>query len=919
VAEALDYAHRQGVLHRDIKPSNLILDTAGTVWITDFGLAKHKGDDFTHTGDIVGTLRYMAPERLRGHADARSEVYSLGLTLYELCTLRAAVEGQDRVSLVRHIEQSQPPAPSLLVPNIPRDLETIILKSIDKLPEHRYRSAADLAADLRLFLADRPILSRRSLWTERLWRWCRRNPVPAVLTACVAALLAVVVVGSLLFAVFTGRQASMLAVEKGRAEVAEQVAIGAKEQAIRRLYVSCLGQARAGRWSARPGQYYETLASLTQAAEVLPTLGLPEGEMQRRRLILRNEAIAAMPLIDVREAKRWNVASGWTCTVAFTSDYSCYAQSDSEGNVVIRQVRDDATLARFPAPGQRAWVLVFSPDGRFLAGKFHRGAPRPTPPMIRVWDCSSRRLVLALDGVTSSGKMAFRPDSAQLAVVGPGREISLYDLPGGTLKRRMEIGRDPSDLCYEPSGSRLAMAFVDSNRVELWDGHSDALETLVQAGGVRSLAWSPDGQTLALGIANGNIFLYRLSPTPQRLPPLEGHQANVVQLLFSHRGNLLVSLSWDGTTRFWQVASGRQVLQAEATLPILGGFREDDRQLVFVLGDVGFGIWDVATGGPLRILAGNGDVRSRWSVRFHPTSPHLLAASTERGVELWDVRAGERLAEIDAPAARSAVFLPGGQGLLTSSSKGVQRWSIEIPSESGPPVVIGESQTLLQAGSDRIDVDTAGRWLAIDTGPYRASLLALDRRDKPIELPEHRHIDRVAISPDGHWLVTSTWQGRGLRLWDVEGRKQVRDLAPEVGSATPAFSPDGRWLAASDGTSYLLWEVSSWKLVREIAREHPDGWPGPVAFSHDSRLLVVPHTRYVAQIIDPETGRTLGVLEPTAAKTLSDHAFSPDGRYLATSAAENIQLWDLTAIGDQLQSMHIGWFSPGPVTAAKEE
>jgi len=204
-------------------------------------------------------------------------------------------------------------------------------------------------------------------------------------------------------------------------------------------------------------------------------------------------------------------------------------------------------------------------------------------------------------------------------------------------------------------------------------------------------------------------------------------------------------------------------------------------------------------------------------------------------------------------------------------------------------------------------LDAGGRWLAIDTGPERASLLALARADKPIPLAEHQHLDRVAISPDGRWLVTSTWKGLGIRLWDVQHRKYVCDLAPEVGSATPAFSPDGRWLAVSDGSFYLLWEVDRWKLVHKILREHPDGWPGPVAFSHDSRLLAVPHTRYVAQLIDPQSGRTLGVLEPTTSKSLSDHAFSPDGRYLATSEAENIQIWDLTAIRQRLQQLKIGW------------
>ncbi len=166
VAEALDYAHRHGILHRDIKPSNLILDTSGTVWVTDFGLAKQEGDDFTHTGDVVGTLRYMAPERLQGRGDARSDLYSLGLTLYELITLRPALDSSDRAGLIRQIESDNPPPLRQLAPQVPRDLETIVLKSIEKSPSHRYRSAAEMAEDLRLFLADRPILARRSFWPK---------------------------------------------------------------------------------------------------------------------------------------------------------------------------------------------------------------------------------------------------------------------------------------------------------------------------------------------------------------------------------------------------------------------------------------------------------------------------------------------------------------------------------------------------------------------------------------------------------------------------------------------------------------------------------------------------------------------------------------------------------------------------------
>src|SRR5262249_28753390 len=143
VAEALEYAHQQGTLHRDIKPSNLLLDAHGTVWVTDFGLAKVSADsDLTHTGDIVGTVRYMAPERFAGHCDARADVYALGLTLYELLTKCPAFEAGDRNALIREVTQAEPKRLRALDRSIPRDLETIVHKTIEKDPGHRYASAA---------------------------------------------------------------------------------------------------------------------------------------------------------------------------------------------------------------------------------------------------------------------------------------------------------------------------------------------------------------------------------------------------------------------------------------------------------------------------------------------------------------------------------------------------------------------------------------------------------------------------------------------------------------------------------------------------------------------------------------------------------------------------------------------------------
>ncbi|MFO1054325.1 MAG: serine/threonine-protein kinase [Planctomycetota bacterium] len=191
VADALGYAHAQGVLHRDVKPGNLLLDAHGVVWVTDFGLAKAVGSDgLTMSGDLVGTLQYMAPEQLHGRYDVRTDVYGLGLVLYEMLTLRPAYSDPERGGLIRKIEQGVVTKPSEIRGEIPRDLETIVLHAIQHDPAHRYQTATELADDLLRFLEDRPVLARRANALEHAWRWCRRNRLVAGLAS--VALLSMV-------------------------------------------------------------------------------------------------------------------------------------------------------------------------------------------------------------------------------------------------------------------------------------------------------------------------------------------------------------------------------------------------------------------------------------------------------------------------------------------------------------------------------------------------------------------------------------------------------------------------------------------------------------------------------------------------------------------------------------------------------
>ncbi len=375
VAAALAYAHGQGILHRDIKPANLLLDLRGTVWITDFGLAKSAdADDLTHAGDIVGTLRYMAPERFDGQGDARADTYALGLTLYEMLTLTPAFAADTRAKLVEQVLAASPPKPRSINPAIPRDLETIVLKAIARDPALRYQSAGELADDLRLYLEDRPIRARRASSAEQAFRWCRRNPAVASLMTAVLLVFAVGMVVSWAFAQQAERQekdargeAKRADDERDRANTEAGRVRAGQDRTRHLLYLAWMADAgiayqdnRIGRvldllreTTPAPGEpdprgweWYFLRRATTSSARVIPLPavetgpGVPSGPGTSGMYAL----LSLTP--DGREAllskggkspglERWDLATG-KCVRA----YPVYGVVSADGRFVLKSVPD---------------------------------------------------------------------------------------------------------------------------------------------------------------------------------------------------------------------------------------------------------------------------------------------------------------------------------------------------------------------------------------------------------------------------------------------------------------------------------------------------------------------------------------------------------------------------------------------------
>ena len=901
-AVALAYAHEQGILHRDIKPSNLLLDVHGTLWVADFGLAKAAADsDLTHTGDVVGTIRYMAPERFQGRCDARSDIYALGLTLYELLAKQPAFTADDRNALLREITQGEPPRLRKVDRTIPRDLETIVAKAIDKEPAHRYASAGAMADDLHRFLEDRPIEARRALLVERLVRWSRRNPWLAGQTALVFLLLLAVAVGS-----------SVMAVQIARRGQAERLARLAALEANARLRVTqetLRHTVYAARLNAAQSAWEADNTS--HCREMLEAARPSPGETDLRGFEWHYWRSRFRPAVFSFQGQRSQVVS-----VAFSHDGRRIASAGGDVRLF------DATTGQslLPPVGQENLTVALNPDSTRVAAAGLDGT-------IRVWRTADGRLVQELKGHTSAVvSVAFSPDGHRMASC-DSATVRIWDAGSGallhTFKRHQAIdlklnpsladifsgSPDPAyillpgapNVVFSPDGLRVASA-TGSGTVTVWDVSSGQVwftfrfdqvrsGNRVKGAGIASVRFGPDGKTLHAVIPGVGWVAWEwsdaLPPDSRQVRLLDRFSRKVARLDLGVRDRTALMLT-DGTVRF---------LTHE-------------------------GEWDTLA---LDTPRGIGTV-----VALSPDGTRLATAGSDQTLTVWNVRPSVRTFRVSAASEAIAADRDAGFRIAISPD------SRRIVSAGGSvPVRVHDAEdgrVLLTLGRQfpvhSLAYSPDGRSIAAG-GPDRVIHVwdAIDGRDlrtlkgRPgfIVANGHEEVVGLSFSPDGNRLA-SAQTGGPVRVWDLSsgderlhlGQERAATERHQAGDGTAhftvhfedlhsasvvAFSPDGAVIASYGSQKIHLSDSQSGRLLKIIPV--PDSDVAGLAFSPDCREL--------AGACSDATIRVWDIVEPRPRLVLRGHAgrvagvaYCPDGQRLASAGEDGtVRLWD-AAGGDAL-------------------
>lgn len=945
-AEAAHALHEAHVVHRDIKPGNIMVTPDGThAVLMDLGLAQLADDTegrLTLTRQFVGTLRYASPEQVLavGALDRRSDVYSLGATLWELLTLRplfGATEATPTPELMRKIELTEPDRPRRHNPAVRRDLEAIVLKCLEKEPERRYLTAADLALDLRRWQQGEPVHAQPPTLRYVAGKYIRRHRVRFAALALV------------LFAIILGTCFAFYRVNVARHDALHRLARLVTANGVRLMDEGDL------------------LGSLTWFAEALR---LEEGNRVREEV--ERTRLAVVMRHCPKLAGLWYHGGPLRCA-AISGDWRRLVTGGEDGTAKIWDVATGDLLATVRHDG-RIWCATFSDDGRFLATSSDDGTARVwngvtgervTPPVrqegpvecvalsrdgrifatgshdqtARVWDARTGAAITAPllhDGLLKC--VAFSRDGGRLITAGTGRTARIWDartgeplarpMAGGGEIWHLDLSRDGRRLVtgnlggagrvwdmatgervstlvdatggavFSPDGRRL-IAGGDDGRARIYEADTGEPLTpwMVSASGLRATAFGPDGRYVATATEGGSARIWDAA-TGEPAGPALNHAAGVRFLRFSPAGHRILSASIDGVVRLWELAV------SPAATPDLGpgagvshaAFSPDGR-LVLTAGKRRTArVWDAATGNPVSpLLRHDSDIDT---AAFSPDSRRVATGSSEGMARVWDAVTGMPLTGSlphDGKSIRRIAFSPDGALVVTGGSGGLVRWwDARTGRQIRPPVKHGFTlQHLEFSPGGNLIVTAGGAW----RGETREARLWYAGNGEPHGPPLRLSgpVHHARFSPDGRWIVTAGAENTGW-LWEVERGIRILPLGGKwtVGDAfcPLEFSPGSDRLAMGwSDNSIDIWDLKK-RLLQATARQ--EGAVTQTMFSPCGLYVASAGKDSAAHLWDAATGEAL---TPSLAHgdEVRRVCFNRDGTRLLTAGTAGARIWSLGA------------------------